>query len=230
MADFESSRILPAITRRNLFAGTATSMVATMATEAFGSVPPDRRAPAEDDPAVLGWREWKAAYDHYVKANQALLDCENELYRTTAWPAVEIKRSSLPTGGFSIRSNHDLDYYVAKGWVGAEARPEIEAKLAVKHAEWDQAAKRMGYRLAKRAEKQAWNRRYKLAVSLMNTPALSLAGATAKLHSILEMKIPVNRRHPKWGPVDPEFRASFVSPELDMLLADLERIGRLDHG
>lgn len=227
MADSDNSRTLPSITRRNLIAGTATSMVAI---EAFGSTAPNRHKPVEDDPAVLGWREWRAAHDHYVKANQALLDRENELYRTTAWPAVEIKRSSLPTGGFSIRSNHDLDYYVAKGWVGAEARPEIEAKLAVKHAEWDQAAKRMGYRLAKRAEKQAWNRRYKLAVSLMNTPALSLAGATAKLHSILEMKIPVNRRHPKWGPVDPEFRALFVSPELDMLLADLERIGRLDHG
>ncbi|PZU80293.1 MAG: hypothetical protein DI528_22620 [Shinella sp.] len=230
MADSDNSRTLPSITRRNLIAGTATSMVATMATEAFGSTAPNRHKPVEDDPAVLGWREWRAAHDHYVKANQALLDRENELYRTTAWPAVEIKRPALRSGGFSIGSNQDLDYYIAKGWVGVEARPEIEAKLAVKHAEWDQAAKRMGYHLAKRAEMEAWNRRYKLAVSLMNTPALSLAGATAKLHSILEMKIPVNRRHPKWGPVDPEFRASFVSPELDMLLADLERIGRRDRG
>lgn len=230
MADSDNSRTLPSITRRNLIAGTATSMVATISTEAFGNIAPNRHTPVEDDPAVLGWREWKDAHDHYVKANQALLDRENELYRTTAWPAVEINRSSLPTGGFSIRSNHDLDYYVAKGWVSAEARSMIEAQLVVKQGERDQAVRRTGYRLAERVEKEAWSRRYKVAVRLANTPAQSLAGATAKLHSILEMKIPVNRRHPKWGPADLEFRASFVSPELDMLLADLERIGRLDHG
>ncbi|MXN49414.1 hypothetical protein GR138_29915 [Shinella kummerowiae] len=230
MADSDNSRTLPSITRRKLIAGTATSIVATMATEAFGSIAPNRHMPVEDDPAVLGWREWIAAHDHYVEANQALLDRETELYQTAAWPNVEIERSTLQTGGFLIRSNHDIDYYIAKGWVGAEARSKIEGQLAAQQAKWDQAVRRTGYRLAEQAEKQAWSRRYKLAINLANTPALSLAGATAKLHSILEMKIPVNRWLPKWGPADPKFRASFVSPELDMLLADLERIGRLNHG
>ena len=47
MAGSDNSRTLPSITRRNLIAGTATSMVATMATEAFGSTAPNRHKPVE---------------------------------------------------------------------------------------------------------------------------------------------------------------------------------------
>jgi hypothetical protein len=230
MADSETSRILPKMTRRNVLSGATMSAAGLALKPAFGIAPPAPASETTGDPALLAAQDWAEAHGRYVEANRVLLERENEFYRTTAWPAVEIKRSALQTGGFSISSNQDLDYYIAKGWLDAEGRSEIEANLAAKHSEWDRAATRTGYRLAERAEKHAWNKRYKLAVSLANTPALSLAGATAKLHSILEMKIPVNRRHPKWRPTDPEFRKSFVSPELDMLLADLERIGRLNHG
>lgn len=228
MADFENSRILPIITRRTLLAGTTISMAAVAGTQTFANTRVAPAMQAEDDRAVSGWHEWKHAHDLYIVTHRTFLDLENELYRTTPLPLVEIERAALQTGHFSIRSNQDIDHY-ASNWIAPEDRPSIEVQLASMQSIWNRFAAHAGYRRAERAEKQAWARRHRLAVSLAYTPALTLLGATAKLHSILEMKMPVNRRHPKWEPGDPEFRKSFVAPEMDLLLADLERIGRISH-
>ena len=228
MADFENSRILPIITRRTLLAGTTTPMVAGTGTQTFAKTSVAPTMQAEDDPAVSSWREWKHPHDLYIVTHRTFLNLENESYRTTPLPLVEIERAALQTGHFSVRSNQDIDHY-ASSWIAPEDRPSIQGQLASMQSIWNRFAEHAGYRRAERAENQAWARRHKLAVSLAHTPALTLLGATAKLRSILETKMPVNRRHPKWEPGDPEFRKSFVAPEMDLLLADLERIGRMSH-
>jgi len=68
------------------------------------------------------------------------------------------------------------------------SKKQAKAKLSARRRAWKTANAQIGYALAYKAETEMVNTESKLAEALWCTPAQSIAGVIAKLHSVVEMQ------------------------------------------
>ncbi|MGN8119180.1 hypothetical protein [Labrys sp. 22185] len=94
----------------------------------------------------------------------------------------------------------------------------VAPDLAAHQARWDQADRQLGYSAALTAEEIAFQVEERLGDDLFATPARSLIGAIAKLHSVITMEEP--------SPTDDQS----PWPQLRSIRADLERIAAMVKG
>ncbi|MQB40297.1 hypothetical protein DXT94_00040 [Rhizobium sp. ICMP 5592] len=94
----------------------------------------------------------------------------------------------------------------------SKSRKLAKAKLSARRKAWNTADEQIGYSLAYKAETEMADTEALLAEALWYTPAQSIAGVTAKLHSLIETEDPGARlKEMPW-------------PELRSILSDLLRI------
>lgn len=228
MADSENSRTLPSITRRNILSAAVISLPALAASPSLGTPFNDLAGERTDDPTLSLWRKWVTAHESYVKAHHLQWDLGTKLYGLTDGHEIEIHLPSR-RATFYASTAEEIDDFLGGRPEMAEAYAAARDRLAALHIEWDEADERIGYSIAVEMEKKACDLRLKLAKTLWNTPAQSVTGAAAKLHSFIEMKTPVAAWRKGLHPALRRFDEPSW-PELRSILADLKQIGGPDRG
>ena len=223
MADSETSRLLPAITRRKLlYAPTALAIAAVTPSlaAAASSAPPAAVSP-DFDPVLPVFADWRAADALYLHLSGLRWDAEVELFQRVKFPEVEIQ---LPDGKtFSAVTEEEITLGLALPTM-SRIRATARADLAAMTARWEEIDNEIGYGRAIDAETQAAERRLTISRSLLAIPCSSVAGASAKLICFIEMNTPVAHYRKRLNPALREFIAPSF-PDLRAILADLVSIG-----
>lgn len=127
-----------------------------------------------------------------------------------SYPQVEL-RIPGKDGTISVTTNKEIDRLLS-GTEMSGSRKQAKAELSARRRAWKTADAQIGYTLAYKAETEMVNTESKLAEALWCTPAQSIAGIIAKLHSVIETHDPgASLKETPW-------------PELRLILADLLRI------
>lgn len=185
MADSENSRILPITTRRNILSAGATLAVAAMAGP---SSAPSGASPHADAPLLSLWQDWNNAHRRRcaLTARQRQLEAEHADISTEPAVTLTIPGREQP---FVARSVAEIK----------QALPFPEAADAITRAlkqlrflqqrsntiRWE-----LGYTQTCKEEVITDRLAWRLAEALWNSPANSLDGVVAKLHSMIEMEGP----------------------------------------
>ena len=223
MADSETSRLLPSITRRKLlYAPTAIAVAVGMPSLAatVRNFPPAAVSP-DHDPVLSLFADWQAAHALYLHLSDLRWDAEVELFCKAEFPAVEVH---LPDGStFSAVTEEEITLGLALPGM-KKVRAMARADLAAMTARWEEMDNEIGYSRALDAETRAAERRLAVSRSLLAMPAGSVAGSSAKLTCFIEMNTPVAHYRKRLNPALREFIAPSF-PDLRMILADLASIG-----
>ncbi|MDW6022210.1 hypothetical protein SAZ10_10640 [Mesorhizobium sp. BAC0120] len=184
MADSDNTRVCLSVTRRMLLTGmmaTTTAIPfrdnALAAAEALAAKP-------VFDPALVLWRDWKAAYLNTAALCRKQQRLETRLAETIGFPSAEVY---LPDDDVtvSVSWHGDIEELFGDDPKLADLRAEAEADLAAHQARWDEADARIGYSAAKREERAAADHEQELVDTLMAMPATTLAGVAGKLDAVL---------------------------------------------
>lgn len=212
MTDSDDTTTLLSVTRRKLLTG------ATAVTAAW----PLRNGPAAAagtlsadpafDPALVLWREWKAASLDTEAACRKQQGLETKLVNTIGFPQAKVH---LPDEDVTIPVtwHGEIEEFFGDDPAFSEIRAKAETDLAAHQARWDEEDRRIGYSAAKLAELEAADREQDLVDTLMATPAVTLSGVAGKLDAVLSEGESC------------EDCMDFPWPQVRSALADLVRIG-----
>jgi hypothetical protein len=214
MADSDDTTTLPSVTRRMLLTGTMAT-TATLSFEYGACASEALVGNSTSDPAMALWRAWKAAYLNTVALCQKQQSLETQLVNTIGFPHAKVH---LPDedATFSVWWQGDIGDYFGRDPAFANTRVKAEPDLAAHQARWDAEDERIGYSVAKRAERIAADREQELVDALTATPATTLAGVAGKLDAVLREGEPF------------EGCTEFPWPQIRSVLDDILRIMR--HG
>ncbi|WP_052316166.1 hypothetical protein [Sinorhizobium fredii] len=127
-----------------------------------------------------------------------------------SYPQVEL-RIPGKDGTISVTTNKEIDRLLS-GTEMSGSRKQAKGELLARRRAWKAADAQIGYTLAYKAETEMVDTEATLVEALWSTPAQSIAGVTAKLHSVIETQDPgACLTEAPW-------------PELRLILADLLRI------
>lgn len=210
MADSENSRILPSTTRRNLLSATTVSLV-TVAVGSFGEASAVS-AGLEKDAAIMAlWHEWQDAHQRRNDLCVHQQTLETELLQTIgSFPIVELQVPGKEEPVFA-RTVKEIDRALP-GADMEQARKYAKDKLRSIRKAWNVEDRRIGYSRAYKAEGEAAQAEWTLANTLWKTPAHSIEGVAAKLHSLIGLEDPAARMDENPWPI------------LRSILADLMRM------
>ncbi len=208
MADSENSRILTLTTRRNLLAAASASLASI-------AVMPSWKASAagiNNDAALIAlWNKWQSAHQRRYELCVRQQALETQLLQTVgSFPIVKLK---IPGEEKFVCAYTVKEIESAlPGTAMAKARKRAINKLQSLRKAWTAEDERIGYSRAYNEEISAIDIEWALANTLWETPAHSLDGVTAKLHSLIQTE-------------DPGAQISDAPwPLLRSLLADLHRM------
>lgn len=198
--------ISSSITRRNLLSVAVTAL--TVSAPHSSDIAVSRFDEAHDDPAVLLWREWNAAHRRRYELCIRQQRLETKLLAMVgSFPQVEIRIPGKDET-ISVTTVAEIDRLMS-GSEMSVSRKQAKANLSARRRAWKTADAQIGYTLAYKAETEMVNTESKLAKALWCTPAHSITGVIAKLHSVIETQDPgAGLKEPPW-------------PELRLVLADL---------
>jgi len=222
MADFENSRFLPTVTRRNLIVGVLMTASDLISTPQIRQGPnPTAPPPIPDDVALAIGREWAAAHRQYAELFHLRYDLSKEIARLAPIQDVEI---CVGDAVFFASTKDDIDELLRGRLEMAETQRQALTNLAALDAAWNDADDRIGYSRTIDNVKQASDLCSRRAALLRDTPAMSIAGAAAKLRCFIEM----NTQITPWSKhLHPELRLLHEEPsfpDLRSILADLDRM------
>ncbi len=211
MADSDNNTTLSSVTRRMLLTGTMAA-TATWPFETGAGAAEARAGDAVSDPALDLWRQWLAAHNETQRLWNIQLGLESRMVAAVGFPQVEITLPGKkePVRAFSLE---DIDRICGD----APGRQAVRAQAIVAFRErqeaWDRLDDALGYSRAEKAEIRSDRMEMKLADALWEEPAVSFAGAVAKLHAILVTG-------------EQGVSQEFPWPQVRGALADLVRIGQ----
>ncbi|OEC93569.1 hypothetical protein [Rhizobium sp. YK2] len=211
MADSDDTTTLSSVTRRMLLTG-------TMATTAIWPLDFDAavaEALARDDvgdPALDLWRQWLAAHNETQRLWNIQLDLESRMVAAVGFSQVEI---TLPGKNEPVRafSLEDIDRICGDATGHQAVRAQATVAFRKRQEAWDRLDDAFGYSRVEEAEIRSDRIEMKLADALWEEPAVSVAGAIAKLHAILVTG-------------EQGLSQEFPWPQVRSTLADLVRIGQ----
>jgi hypothetical protein len=189
----------------------AAASLTTSAATHIGGMPVSGLDGEGHDPAVLLWREWNAAHKCRYELCRQQQKLETQLLKIVGnFPQVELQIAGKAQPVFASAAK--VIDRLLPGAEMSESRKRAKAELSARRKAWNAADVQIGYAQAYKAETEMGNAELKLAEALWNTPAQSIAGVTAKLHSVIEMGDPGARlKETPW-------------PELRSVLADILRV------
>ncbi|WP_237681783.1 hypothetical protein [Agrobacterium vitis] len=160
--------------------------MAAQGADVNASLHPENRRPDGGDPTLILWREWRAAHEQVERFCRKQQRLETALIAAVGFPHVD---TALPNQGCAVAAftMEVIDHLFGDASENAEAKMQAKATLAEQQAAWDELDERMGYSRAKQAEVEACAVRAELLNDLFSQPALSVAGAAAKLNAVLLM-------------------------------------------
>ena len=164
------------------------------------------------DPAVSVWRDWLAAHRLYRETCRRRQRLEAEMLgELGSFPRVKIALNE--DGDFRwATTTKEIDRLLANPKREATRR-KARSDLAARHAEWNEADRRIGYSRARKAEVEISTVDQAFARQLWQMQPQSAAGVAAKLHCLLEIEDPTSGLHQEpW-------------PQLRAILSDLVRLG-----
>ncbi|MGO7997870.1 hypothetical protein ACC734_36200 [Rhizobium ruizarguesonis] len=199
------------VTRRNLLSVAAASLTAPAATPTYSTPVSGLDGEGRIDPAVSLWREWNKAHKCRYKLCRQQQKLETKLLRMVGrFPQVELQIPGKAIPVFASTAK-EIDRLLP-GTEMNESRKQAKAELLARNNAWKAADAQIGYTLAYKAETEMVGAEVTLVEALWSTPAQSIHGVTAKLHSVIETHDPgASLGETPW-------------PELRLILADLLRI------
>lgn len=210
MADSDSSRTLPSVTRRTLLQMARTTLAARVA--AMQPARDRKDAPAcERDPALVLWCDWQAANRKARALGRWQARLESRLVDAVGFPQIEL---SVPGRAkpMIVSTMTEIEH-----WLGGEAESAIRreraiSELAARHKAWTEMDQRLGYSRAQKAEREALEDEEDLLETFWMTRARTCAGAAGKLHAMLTTGEPRERSD------------EFPWPQIRIVLEDLLHI------
>lgn len=185
MVESENSRILRFKTRRNILSGGA-AFAMTIATRQAHSTP---HTSAENDAPLLAlWREWSSAHRRRGELTAFLRKLETKLMEIAEEPMVALHIPGLEEPLF-VSSAEEIEQ-APPGMETAETRNKAVERLVSLQPEWGTTSWELGYTQTYEEEVKADKLEWELAEALWRSPANSLDGVVAKLHSMIEMEGP----------------------------------------
>ncbi|MEH0294225.1 hypothetical protein V6R98_18720 [Agrobacterium sp. CCNWLW71] len=184
MDDSENSRSSSIVTRRKVLSVSAALLASQVdvSDEAGGTKTP---LASEADYRVIDlWRKWLAAHDEtqrFCKLQQGL---ENKMVAAVGFPQVKI---AVPGRAVTVcvTSQEEIDRIYGDAPENQTIRAQALTALREREEAWDRLDEAWGYSRAQKAEIRSDRLEMELAKALWAEPAISIAGAIAKLHSIL---------------------------------------------
>lgn len=185
MADSENSRILPITTRRNVLSAGATLAVAAIAGP---DTPPSGRPPHADAPLLSLWQDWNNAHLRRcaLTARQRQLEAEHVDISTEPAVTLTIPGREQP---FVARSVAEIEQALPFP-EAADARNTALKQLRFLQQRSNTIRWELGYTQTCEEEVITDRLAWRLAEAVWNSPANSLDGVVAKLHSMIEMEGP----------------------------------------
>lgn len=184
MSDSENSRTLPIITRRRVLSTSAALL-------ALQSGPLNEAGGAETLPASEAdywlmdlWQKWLKAHDETQRLCKLQQGVESRMVAAVGFPQVKIE---LPGRAVTVVASSQEEIERIYGDASEHQIIKAQALNALweRQEAWDRLDKAWGYSRAQKAEIRSDRLEMKLAKALWAKPAMSIAGAIAKLHSIL---------------------------------------------
>lgn len=206
MVEARSIGISSSISRRNLLSVAVTAL--TVPAPHSPDITVSGLDGANDDPALLLWREWNAAHKRRYELCVRQQKLETKLLAMVgSFPQVEVRIPGKDET-ISVSTVAEINRLMS-GSEMSGSRKQAKADLSAQRRALKTADAQIGYTLAYKAETAMVNTESKLAEALWGTPAQSIAGVIAKLHSVIETQDPgASLKEPPW-------------PELRLVLADL---------
>jgi hypothetical protein len=206
MVESRSIGISSSITRRNLLSVAVTSLTVPATPSSDTAVPGLDKI--HNDPAVSRWREWNAAHRRRYELCIRQQKLETKLLAMVgSFPQLEVRIPGKDETIF-VSTVAEINRLLP-GPEMSGSRKQAKANLSARLRAWKTADAQIGYTLAYKAETEMVHTESKLAEALWCTPAQSMAGIIAKLHSVIETQDPgASLKEPPW-------------PELRLVLADL---------
>jgi hypothetical protein len=167
---------------------------------------------AVSDPALDLWQQWLAAHNETQRLWNIQLGLESRMVAAVGFPQVEITLpgKKQPVRAFSLE---DIDRICGDASGHQGAKEHAIAAFRERQEAWDRLDEALGYSRAEKAEIRSDRMEMKLADALWQEPAVSFAGAVAKLHAILVTG-------------EQGLSQEFPWPQVRSTLADLVRIGQ----
>lgn len=167
-------------------------------------------APEDDVGLLTLWQEWNSAHRRRCELTALQRQLERKLVEAADDPIVTLH---VPGEEKPLRVMTVEEIEQAFPETEArEARNEAVKRLQSLQHKWDQTGWELGYTQACEEEMKTEKLEWRLANALWGSPANSLHGVVAKLHSMLEMEGPDT------------FVSNNPMPVLRSILADLVRI------
>lgn len=211
MADSDNSRTLPVVTRRRLLSTSAAWLAAQVGDVGAELYSKDGQ-PDGGDPALMLWREWRAAHDQVEKFCRKQQRLETALLAAVGFPHVDIAAPGQE-GVVAAFSMEEIDRLFRHAPENGDAKMRAKAVLAERQAAWDSLDEGLGYSLAKQAEEAVFAMRAERLTVLFMLPAHSVAGAAAKLHALVAMA------------EEDGSRDEFPWPQIRAVMTDLINLG-----
>ncbi|WP_454858711.1 hypothetical protein [Rhizobium binxianense] len=179
MADSENSRTLPAITHRNALPAAERFLL-----ELAG----DQEAAGNVDMTLAKWCDWIAAHREFARLCRVQQRLETQVLSVVSSPCVEIHIPSL-NKPLIAGTEEEIESWLA-GEDFADERDRAKQELVARRESWNAVDEFVGYSRAKAAETAASDRECSLLAELWTSPAVTMAAAAAKLHSIIAQGAP----------------------------------------
>ncbi|OLP55808.1 hypothetical protein BJF92_09265 [Rhizobium rhizosphaerae] len=183
MADSDSSRTLPSVTRRTLLQMATTTLAARVTAMQPARDREDASA-CKQDPALVLWRDWQAANRKARALGRWQARLESRLVDAVGFPQIELSLGGR-TKPMIVSTKTEIEHWLGGEPESAIRRQRAISELAARQKAWTEMDQRLEYSRAQNAEREALEDEEDLLETFWMTRARTCAGAAGKLHAML---------------------------------------------